>query len=594
MIISGLRKMTYVLSIYDGHDSTACLLKDGKIIACVQEERFVRIKNVTTFPTNAIRYVLNFADIDVNDLDLIVLPSHYGNFGWHTVYDVGLASKIYRAFIDDRKAVSSYDVKVRPKRLFPRLGFALSSVAGRKIRKKRIEFISKALGVKEDLIVTSEHHLNHIYSVLYGSGAHRKFKEVLIFTADGEGDLVSSTVSIYRDGEIRRIAESHTRDSIGYFYTYITRLLGMKPLEHEYKVMGLAPYAPKYGMLKALKKIYGLYWVDGLQIRSRVVSYDLMGYLMELYREMRFDFIAAAAQTLLEKVLIEWILNGIRTTGIHDILLSGGVFMNVKANMRIGNLKEVNSVFAMPSAGDTSIAIGGAYYGYKLLYPNSDPEPLRELYLGPSYDDTDVENTIKKLKKVLDGVKIQYIGEGIEDEIVNLLTKGEIVARFKGRMEWGARALGNRSIVADASNRNIIDYLNKAIKKRDFWMPFAPSIIGEHGDEYILSPDWRKVNPEYMIFAFHSTKKGQRDLAAAMHPFDKTLRPQLVWEDWNPTYYRLLEGFMEETGKFGFLNTSFNLHGEPIVCSPFDAIDTFLRSGLKHLAVEGYLLSKKN
>ncbi|MGQ4892474.1 MAG: carbamoyltransferase C-terminal domain-containing protein [Candidatus Njordarchaeia archaeon] len=585
--------MVYVLSIYDGHDSTACLLKDGRIIACAQEERFVRIKNVTAFPINAIEFLLNFAKISPQDLDLIVLPSHYGNFGWHTVYDTGIAGKVYKWFIDDRKAVSSYDVKIRPKSLYPRLGFKLGPYAGKKITKKRKEFVSKALKVDKDIIITTEHHYTHAVTALYASGAHRKFKEVLIFTADGEGDLVSSTVSIWENGDLRRIAQSHTKHSIGYFYTYITRFLGMKPLEHEYKVMGLAPYAPHYGLMRALEKIWDLYRVDGLEIKSKMISYDILGYLYKIYKEMRFDFIAAAAQTLLERTLLRWILNGVEKTGIRNILLSGGIFMNVKANMRIGKLKAVDSVFAMPSAGDTSLAIGAAYHGYKLLKPNGDPEPIRELYLGPNYSHEEIEHAIEQFKKANGDFQVKDLGKGIEDEVVNLVTSGKIVARFNGRMEWGARALGNRSIIADASDRGIIDYLNKAIKKRDFWMPFAPSIIGDYADEYILSPNWRKVDPEYMIFAFESTKRAQSDLAAAMHPFDKTLRPQLVWRDWNESYYRILEGYMEETGRVGFLNTSFNIHGEPIVCSPWDAIDTFGRSGLKYLALGDYLLVKK-
>ena len=583
--------MVYILGIHDGHNASACLLKDGKIVACAQEERFTRIKNIATFPLYSIEFVLRYAGITSSDLDLVVVASDYGSFGWYKSYNLGILGALYRKVVRDTTVLSTLDIRVRPKKLALLLGDLLSRPVGRIIRRKSLNIIADILGIDRDVVISVDHHLCHAYTAIFSSPFPTRNEDALVFTADGEGDFISSRVYIFKDGVLEKISESPTKDSLGYFYSHVTKYLGMKPLEHEYKVMGLAPYAPEYGVKKVLDKIRDLYYVDGLKIRSRFHAYEILEILIDRLSWMRFDWIAGAAQKLLETILIKWIRNAIQLTKIHNIAVAGGIFMNVKANMKIADLPEVEKMFAMPSAGDESLSIGAAYYGYRLLKPDAKIEPLRDLYLGPEYSDEEIIEEIERFRSD-ETFEVEY-HKDIDDVIAELLIEGKIVARVSGRMEFGARALGNRSILADASDRRIVEIINKAIKKRDFWMPFAPTILGEYADEYLKAPDWKKTNPEYMIFAYESTEKARNDLEAAMHPYDKTLRPQILWRDWNPGYYKILKKFADETGRFGLLNTSYNLHGEPIVCSPRDAIETFLRSGLKYLALGKYLLIKK-
>jgi carbamoyltransferase len=306
----------------------------------------------------------------------------------------------------------------------------------------------------------------------------------------------------------------------------------------------------------------------------------------------RFDWIAGAIQKLTEEVLVKWIQRAIETTGIRNVCLGGGVFMNVKANSQIMYETPVEELRICPSAGDESTAIGSAYHGYKMLCEQNsiefNPRPIPNLYLGPSYCEEEIGSAIEET-----GLRKKYIVESIEDmtdQVAGLLAKGKIVARFSGRMEFGARALGNRSILADPSNMEIVKVLNKQIKQRDFWMPFAPTILEERQHDYIQNP--KQIEAPHMVLAFNTNRLAWKELRAALHPYDNTCRPQILNEHSNKEYYDLVKKFEAITGIGGILNTSFNLHGEPIVCSPKDAIQTFENSGLGYLALGNFLISK--
>jgi carbamoyltransferase len=367
----------------------------------------------------------------------------------------------------------------------------------------------------------------------------------------------------------------------------------MKPLEHEYKVMGLAPYASPEGVEKSyevLKKAITLK-EDSLRFYSPIKTPNFKDYIRKNLYLHRFDWIAGAVQRLTEELVTKWIKKWINKTGIHDVALAGGVFMNVKLNLKIMEMPEVNKFFVFPSCGDESLAIGAAYYGYEKICKekgkNVDIEPLGDLYKGPEYSNEYIEKILREEKNL----KFKFL-DNIEEKIAELLSNKEIVARFAGRMEWGARALGNRSILADASNYEVVKIINEMIKQRDFWMPFAPTIIKEREDDYIINP--KKVPAPYMILAFNSKEKSKKDLIAAMHPYDYTLRPQVLEKETNERYYKIIKIFEETTKRGGILNTSFNLHGHPIVCSPEDAIYVFKNSGLKYLALENWLIEKKS
>ena len=361
----------------------------------------------------------------------------------------------------------------------------------------------------------------------------------------------------------------------------------MKPGEHEYKVMGLAPYAPKEDTQKVYEIIKNWITVDekNLQFKTIVNAHQFLKLCHLKLSDKRFDHISAAAQKLLEERMLELLQASIKRTGIKTVVASGGVFMNVKMNKLIAEQREVERFFVFPSCGDESNAFGACYFGYKTLNTNGTPAPIKDLYLGPEFTDKEISKLIRKMK----GVKIN-IPKNIEYEIALLLSKGEIVARFYDRSEWGARALGNRSILADPSNFSVIEKINKMIKNRDFWMPFAPVILDEDKEKYLKYLS--NSSGDYMMMAYDTKDTSRDEMVAAIHPYDKTARAQILQKEFNPKLWEIMNYFRRLTGRGVLLNTSFNIHGEPIVGSPRDAIDVFQRSGLKYLAIGPYIISK--
>jgi|WetSurSiteA1Bulk_404760.scaffolds.fasta_scaffold07266_2 carbamoyltransferase len=584
----------YTLGINDGHLATAALLKDGKIIACVSEERFTGIKNQPGIPVNAINHCLNYAAISPAEVDMVVfggllLPptEKEGGIQKGLVFNL---YKIAKPILTSLRLGSAFFSPLRS--IEETLYQPVSKILTPNVQRGRINSLCNEFAFDKKRIFFLDHHLTHAYSALYSSGLVKLGKPLLIFTCDGEGDGLSASVNTYRNGKLKTISKTSMTNSLGNLYRSVTKYLGMKPLEHEYKVMGLAAYVEDKKADDLYKKIENMITVDTnkLQIKTIVNSQLFkLGYLDRYFKGYRFDYISAAVQRITENVLTGWIKASIKKTGIKNILLSGGVFMNVKANQRIAEIADVKNIYIMPSCGDESNAIGAAYWGYRKL-SNHDPLPLENLYLGQEYNNKEVENGIKSSKEFKKW-KISK-SKNIEREIAILLSKGEIVARFSGRGEWGARALGNRSILADASRLGVIGTINKMIKSRDFWMPFAPVIMRPHQSKYIINP--KDIDAPYMIITFDTTEKGREDLAAAMHQYDKTVRPQIIDKKNNKEYYSILEEFSKLTGKFGLLNTSFNLHGSPIVGSVRDALYTFDNSGLKYLAIGDYLVSKTN
>ena len=301
------------------------------------------------------------------------------------------------------------------------------------------------------------------------------------------------------------------------------------------------------------------------------------------------------AQEFLEEMLVAWVQSALR--GETRVALGGGVFMNVKANKRLSELPEVADLFAMPSCGDESNALGAAYERYhevRLASPADEKpppiDPLGSLYLGPGSSDEEVENFCRQ-ERLEQRYRIRLC-EDIETVAAEMLERDGVVARVAGRMEFGARALGNRSILADPRDVRLTRQINRMIKRRDFWLPFAPTILRERADDYLENP--KGLGSPHMMLTFDSRPLGQTALAAAIHPEDGTLRPQILDPGINPRLERLIHAFQSRTSVGAVLNTSFNLSGEPIVNSPQDALDAFARSHLPHLIVENLLISKKD
>ncbi|MFH1521959.1 MAG: carbamoyltransferase C-terminal domain-containing protein [archaeon] len=579
----------YIIGINQGHNATACLLKDGKVMNCVSEERFSRIKNHCGIPRKSIKWILEASGISLKDVDYFVLDNAY------PIRDAGFSqpeairnSFIHKTKLNKIKTLLANKMPV----LYPKLYDAIAKVKSpkKKFREILIREVSKKLDVSREKILLLNHHLLHAFSTCFNLPIDEK---TLIFTLDGEGSDLSATVNVWDGKKLKIISQSSKYDSIGYLYSLVTLFLGMKPLEHEFKVMGLAPYAKKNYSEEAYQKLRKLFYIDDhLVIHCKYPAMFLDYYLNREMRFMRFDNIASGVQKIVEELTTEWVKRAIKKTGIRNIALSGGVFMNVKANQKLYELSQVKKMFVMPSCGDESNPIGACFYGYwkyckekRILF---NPIPLMDLYLGPEYGVKYVESLIKD-RSLNKKYKVKKI-KNINKEVARLLANGKIVARSSGKSEWGARALGNRSILSSPKNKETIKILNELIKDRDFWMPFTPSILDKFEKEYIANP--RNMFSPYMAITFDSTEKAKADLPAAMHPYDFTVRPQVVTKEYNKDYYEIIDEFSKITGIGGILNTSFNLHGEPNVLTPKDALHTFENSGLKFLVIGDYLFEK--
>jgi carbamoyltransferase len=574
-----MTKPLYILGIHDGHNSSASIVADGVVVAAVQEERLTRRKNEVGYPRRAIEDCLRIAGIGAGELAQVV----YASLFMHKTDYLLNIEPWYVTGLEHQRADAT-----RPKQY--------EKVIFEQRKAERIADVVAHLGVAAERISFVEHHLAHLAGAYFTAPLGDHAGPVLGLTCDGAGDNIAGSVSICRGNDIERIATTDRHASLGKIYSRMTMLLGMTPWEHEYKLMGLAPYADPDHARKAEQKLRPLLRVDAEGLRfvqggelSMNYCYE---YLRDAFERTRFDTMSAAVQLFTEEMLVEWVRAAVRKTGIADLVCGGGVFMNVKANKAIAEMPEVRSLYVMPSAGDESLSIGAALHRHYMQTGSADrsASTFRNLYLGGDYGAADEKAAVAA--QAGGGIFDVVESDDVDSRVVDLLASGEIVARCRGRMEFGARALGNRSILSDASDFRTVEKLNNKIKHRDFWMPFAPSIRAESAGRYMTDP--KSLKPYFMMAAYEGSRDAARDLAAAMHPRDHTIRPQVVTAAANPGYHRIIGGFEQKTGRGGVLNTSFNLHGEPIVYTPAEAIDVFLRSGLDHLALDRHILSKRD
>lgn len=583
----------YVLGIHDGHNASAVLIKDGRVVAGVQEERPRGVKNALGLPRRAIQDVLSQAKLTPGDVDWVALSGLHSGEYLKVDQSVAPAEQIVRR----HQAVyeqSAIDLKRFVRRLIPERVY--ESLRGDRVRQRRLDVVA-SLGFDRQRIRLVEHHTAHAASAYYGWG---KFDEpVLILTNDGMGDNVCATVSVGQHGRFERIAAVPYTDSVGEIYALTTFLLGMVPLEHEYKLMGMAPYASPRQAEKVCAQLAdliefgnsgGVTWhrKNGVPPLSSAHR-----YLEGLYRRQRFDHVCGGLQKFVEDFLVQWVRNAIAYTGLRKVALSGGIFMNVKANKLLLEMAEVDDLFVFPSCGDETNAVGAAYWVYaeecQRQGRSIDSKPISDLYWGKDFSDDEIEQAIGEFA-FANKVRIETPRD-IERRVAELLAAGQVVARCSGRMEFGARALGNRSILANAADARVIKTINDMIKKRDFWMPFAPSATVERMRDYVVKP--KDVPAPYMILTFDGVLKKIPVFTAAVHPYDGTARPQEVMEEHNQKFHRLIQYYGEMTGEEIILNTSFNIHGLPIAYTPEQALATLDNSGLQHLAIGGLLVSKE-
>jgi carbamoyltransferase len=556
-----------VLGINDGHDSGVCLVRDGRVVLCSSEERRKNVKNYAGVPVQSITQVFRRSGIDPGEVDLVALSSRIRTTvptpGYKPVYTVlNLLSSLGRT----------------------EWGTSLGRWLLARLRKRRALLTALAEhGLAEKTILPFDHHLCHAATAYF----HRPWDgPATVLTLDGAGDGLCATVSVGRDHDLEVIARTPKFHSpAAWMYSAVTAHLGLRPYEHEYKIMGMAPYGQPEHCAEILRRAFA---VEGLRFRNRTghIASGMQRYLLRRLAGQRFDNVAAACQQVFEELMLAWVGNAVAATGIPSVTGAGGAFLNVKANKLIRERPGVEALYVYPASDDGGTPVGAAVLGYLHLCRQRGTAPQldlpRDMYLGLEFSESEAEEAARA-----SGLPHRRMVDPAA-EVAGLLAEGKIVARFAGREELGPRALGNRSILADPRDLRVIRKLNFAIKHRDFWMPFAASVLEEDAARYVRDLSaWAF----YMIEAFDTTPEGADRLIAGVHPFDQTIRPQVV-NDLNPSYRDLLRAFRARTGVGGLLNTSFNLHGSPIVGTPEVALDTLKKSDLDAVALGSILVSK--
>ena len=594
-----------ILGISDSIESHACVFKDGKLLSFISEERLSRVKADAGYPKLSIEKALEIAKIKKKDLDYVAL-SGFDNGMFQCIYKPGARFSVKEWILQNElywkpkllhgKNLSELDdfnlwkkgiknLKKDPYYPFVKKANNQNIRLHRKIFNEiRKDVISKQLGIKRNKIFTFRHEECHkAYSIF--SEQTNSNKDKLLITIEGGGDDSSATISTFKNNTIKEIYK--TNDAmLGRIYRYITLLLGMKPGQHEYKVMGLAPYGTQYHGKNSLDFFWNFNSIDGIKINKNRNLKDIFFTSKKYLVAERFDGIAWGLQKFTEQFLTKWISNIIKKTKINNILISGGVAQNIKALKTLNEQKVIKNIWAGPISGDGSLAIGACCILNKKKKNNYFSERLTSPYLGSEINQKELEKAIKQKCK-----RFKIIKDPTNKQMANFLAKGLIIARSKGRMEFGQRALGNRSILADPRNYNNVKKINDKIKYRDFWMPFTPTIIYEHLDKIIVNP--KKVYSPFMTMAFDVKESYKDKIPAVIHPGDGSTRPQMLKKKINPDYYDLINEFYKITKIPLLLNTSFNLHGDAIVENADQAIKTFLYSDLDILLINNIAICRR-
>ncbi len=562
------------------HDASAALYIDGKLVAAAEEERFLRDKHAKgKMPYEATKFCLEFAGIKPEQVDIVAFP--YAEIGLKSNARWHYAKRHWYA--PDRALTALFSGNRRYWRNHQNVMKLLDDLG---IGSDRVKF------------VPVEHHLAHASSAYHLSGFQEK---TAIIGIDGKGEYATTFFGYGENGKIHKIKEFYDPDSLGGMYGALTEYLGFEMLDGEFKVMGMAPYGnPKrFDFSRLIECKDGEFRVNNKLVNTvgfRRFKKDGKGYffspaLIDWLGPMRegdekdepyIDY-AASIQDLLEKTaleLIEYYLGDIiRDTG--KVAYAGGVALNVKLNQRIIAMPGVKELFVQPAASDAGTAIGAASYASQQA--GVPVEKMEHAYLGPQYT---TEQCIDACENYNQPVKWQRM-ENVQVETAKILADGNPVSWFQGRMEFGPRALGNRSILGSPSHSGVADRINAQIKYRERWRPFCPSMLDTVAPE-ILQTD--HPSP-YMTFTFDVAESWKGRIPEVVHE-DGTARAQIVTEHTNPRYYSLLQEMEKLTGNGVVLNTSLNRRGEPMVCSPTDALNMFFGSDLQYLVMEDILITK--
>ena len=547
------------------HDSSACIVRNGELLFAVAEERLSRVKHDALFPVLAVRACLDFACVRPDELDYIC-------FGWsepRVAYLHDLAD-----FARGRHPVSYLNV----------LNSTRHFLSMRHQRGGWRRF-THLFGPTKARMSFVDHHLSHAISAYAYSG----FDEAAVVVVDGRGAWEATSIWNGRKGRLQHVLTIPWPNSLGLLYAAFTEYLGFQPYCDEWKVMGLAPYGrPGVDLRSFIRLDHGFYDVDAPRLIGRGASLasgiaDRLGpqRMGESEIEDRYKDIAFAVQDVCEEAMLAVVDLAVKRTGCRNLCLAGGVALNSKANGRVLASGLVEQVFIQPAAADDGAALGAALAPYLETDRCLPLKAMRHVYLGQAYEDAQIE-------QVLRTYKLRYTRlDNVANTTAELLAHGKIVGWFQGRMEFGPRALGSRSILADPRDPEMNAKVNNAVKFREWWRPFAPSMLAEAANDYLESA----THSPFMILT-SPVKPDKRGVIPAVTHVDGSARPQTVDQDVNPLYWRLIKEFGERTGVPVIMNTSFNLRGEPIVASPTDAVRTFFTSGMDALVIGSYFVEK--
>lgn len=562
------------------HDSSAALLKDGRIVAAAQEERFTRKKHDISFPINSIKYCLKSQNITIEDIDY-----------------VGFYEKPFLKF----ERILYQHLETFPKS-YKTFLFNMPSWFNEKLR--IIKLMKKKLKYKKGIFFIN-HHIAHVA----GSFLLSPFKKAALFTIDGVGEWTTTAYGIGEGNEIKLLKEIKFPHSIGLFYSTITAYLGFSVNNSEYKVMGLSPYGnwdkETNRYYKKLRKVVdikedGSYKLDmsyfdyhyKIKMPSKKMCKLLGGPISKRDSEMtqKHKDIAAALQMITEEVMTKMLNYVQKETKCDNLILSGGVGLNSVYNGKILKKTKFKRIWSQPDPGDGGTSLGAAVYIYNVILGNKKRHSLKDAYLGPGFSKKDI-------KDFLDQSKIKYSTFKNNKELVKktakLIQENNVIGWFQGRMEWGPRALGSRSILSDATNPNMQEILNLKVKHREKFRPFAPVVCEDDALKYFDCDNPIPESTDFMLMVYPIFKKWHKKIPSVTH-IDGSGRLQTIRKKQNPRYYNLIKEFGKLSNIPILINTSFNIRGEPIVCTPHDAYKCMMGTEIDYLVMDNFLIKRRD
>jgi len=560
-----------ILGVWDGHDSGAALIEKNKILFAVNEERLTRRKLEIAFPQNAIRACLEFTQTRHNAVREIAVATTDPAKTLTRIFP-SLKEEYYR--LRRRKGSPARFMAIK-KRFKYRFTEFPPCFATRRISEFFVRRQLNRMGFQNYRLHFTDHHHSHAAAAAFCSG----FDTALVITLDGVGDGLSGSVSVFKHGKLKRIAALSARHSLGIFFEHVTNLMNMRELEDEGKVMALANYA--YPVDDASNPMTDLIRVKNLTVQCRYDSLGMYAKLKDIFWRYPSEQFAYMAQRTLEIKIVDLVRNALAATGLNRLCLAGGIFSNVKINRLLRLEALVQNCFVFPHMGDGGLALGAAMaVNYQLHHISQINLP--DLFLGHAYTDKQIAATLQT-----GGFRYRKSAD-IANEAACHIADGAIVLWCQGRMEMGPRALGARSILARPDSLAIKDTLNLRLKKRVWYQPFCPAMLAE--DAHAILADYDGITNPFMTMAY-MVRRERRDCVRGAINVDGSCRPQIVSAE-NTLFRNLLKNVKALTGHGVVINTSLNIHGEPPVCSPADAMQTFSDAGADYLAIGNFMVRR--